>query len=175
MILFIIYSVILVLFQVECAGQNYFDLADSVVYERQTRSVEIYYDLSGGYPNPVSIPLLDSIYYFMIRNKYCRIEIGVHTDYRGDSISNIRISEIRAKRVTEYLLKRGVEIKQIKYQGYGEYYPVIVDDKLCKQYPFFAVGQNLTAEYIKNIEDTKNREIANYLNQRTEIKIISSN
>lgn len=48
------------------------------------------------------------------------VEVGSHTDARGSSESNQRLSEKRAKSVAEYLISEGIDKERIIAIGYGE-------------------------------------------------------
>src|SRR5690554_7360386 len=49
------------------------------------------------------------------------IQIGTHTDSRGSSISNLKLSEHRAKSIkSELVNKFGISPKRITIKGYGE-------------------------------------------------------
>ncbi|MBR3986481.1 MAG: OmpA family protein [Bacteroidales bacterium] len=56
------------------------------------------------------------------------IEIGGHTDARGSEAYNQRLSESRAKAVTEYLILKGVSEKRLHYKGYGKAKPIDTND-----------------------------------------------
>jgi len=152
-------------------------LTDSVFEVGQINRVDISWDLSGSCPiRGESIPLIDSIYNFINKYKNVQIEVGANTDYRGDSIMNVEITERRAKCVKTYFIEKGIDNpNRIKYKGYGEYNPIVIDEEINKLYPFLDIGQKLTETYIKKLDTIEKQEIANLLNHRTEIKIISTN
>jgi outer membrane protein OmpA-like peptidoglycan-associated protein len=52
------------------------------------------------------------------------VEVGGHTDTRGDEIANQSLSENRAQAVADYLLGKGVEKTQLTIKGYGETMPL---------------------------------------------------
>ena len=159
--------------QINCNGQSFFNFTDSVFEVGQIKRVEIFYDLSGGSPPRTEcFPLLDSICDFLKKNINLKIEIGVHTDFRSDSIYNVKVSTMRAHRVEEYLIEKGIDTNRLVYKGYGENNPIIVDSRENEQHPFLKVGQKLTEEFIKKLDTVEKQEIAHMLNRRTEIKII---
>jgi outer membrane protein OmpA-like peptidoglycan-associated protein len=53
------------------------------------------------------------------------IEIGSHTDSRGDHGSNVTLSQKRADAVRNYLISKGIASKRITSMGYGEMKPII--------------------------------------------------
>lgn len=52
------------------------------------------------------------------------VEIGSHTDARGSSDANQRLSERRAKSVVEYLISKGIDKERLLAVGYGETTPI---------------------------------------------------
>ncbi|MEQ8554189.1 MAG: OmpA family protein [Cyclobacteriaceae bacterium] len=52
------------------------------------------------------------------------VEIGSHTDARGSSEANQKLSERRAKSVVEYLISKGIDKERLLAVGYGETQPV---------------------------------------------------
>ena len=52
------------------------------------------------------------------------IELGGHTDERGDDAMNLDLSQRRAKRVADYLTSRGVEAARLDPKGYGKSRPI---------------------------------------------------
>lgn len=56
------------------------------------------------------------------------IEIGGHTDSRGDALRNDSLSELRAQAVRQYLIDRGVPAESLVAMGYGESQPLDTRD-----------------------------------------------
>lgn len=52
------------------------------------------------------------------------VEIAGHTDNTGNKETNLKLSESRAKSVTDYLISVGVEKIRIKANGYGDSFPI---------------------------------------------------
>lgn len=92
---------------------------------------------------------------FLKTNTALTIEIGGHTDTRGDEKENMKLSEARAKAVVDYLITQGIEVKRLQYKGYGETQPKINDDAI-----------NL-------LKTDKEKEKAHQQNRRTEYKILN--
>lgn len=67
---------------------------------------------------------LDEVAQFILANPGFRFLIEGHTDNVGDSQYNMKLSELRAKTVHDYLLGAGVRAEQISYSGFGEKQPV---------------------------------------------------
>jgi len=71
---------------------------------------------------------LDRLVEFLKNNPELKIEIGGHTDNTGDSAYNLKLSQLRAKSVRDYLLAHGIEAQRIDFKGYGDTVP-IADNK----------------------------------------------
>ncbi len=52
------------------------------------------------------------------------VEIGVHSDSRGSSAFNKRLSQQRAENVLRYLHKKGIPRERLSAVGYGEERPI---------------------------------------------------
>jgi len=57
---------------------------------------------------------------FLQNNPQVVIELSAHTDSRGDTGSNLRLSEERAQSARQYLLSKGIAPERIIAKGYGE-------------------------------------------------------
>ncbi|MDP4241094.1 MAG: OmpA family protein, partial [Bacteroidota bacterium] len=64
-------------------------------------------------------PALDSLV-SVLKEQPVIVEIGSHTDSRGSSKSNERLSQHRAESVVNYLIQQGVDPARITAKGYGE-------------------------------------------------------
>ncbi len=71
-----------------------------------------------------SARLLDAVTGVAILCKAYNIEIGGHTDSRGDDAYNQDLSQRRAEAVKAYLVSRGVSADQLQAVGYGETRPL---------------------------------------------------
>ncbi|MEY3237511.1 MAG: hypothetical protein RI883_1612, partial [Bacteroidota bacterium] len=91
---------------------------------------------------------------FLVNNPTLSIEIGGHTDTRGDDKDNLKLSNDRAKAVYDYIIAKGIVAKRISYKGYGESKPVISDVEISK------------------LATEQEKEAAHQSNRRTEYKII---
>lgn len=57
-----------------------------------------------------------------------RVEIRGHTDDRGSTAYNLRLSESRAQAVVDYLVGKGIDPKRLQAKGYGKSLPVDTND-----------------------------------------------
>jgi outer membrane protein OmpA-like peptidoglycan-associated protein len=114
----------------------------------------VFFDLSKSSLRMESFIELEKLREFLAMNQFAKIEIGGHTDTRGDAVVNQKLSEDRAKSVYDYLISKGIAKERLSYKGYGETMPVFSDAQIGK----------LTIE--------AEIEAAHQLNRRTEYKII---
>ncbi len=81
----------------------------------------IYYDLGKADLRPESRKELDKIITVLKINPAIRIELGSHTDSRGDSTSNMNLSQRRAESCVNYILANSnIDKGRIAAKGYGE-------------------------------------------------------
>ncbi|MGJ0322827.1 OmpA family protein [Aliarcobacter cryaerophilus] len=93
-------------------------ITDKISFER--RSVE---------PTPKSKILIEKLSKILKENSKFSIEIGGHTDSRGNIELNKTISQNRANKVKEILESFGVDKDRIKAVGYGNERPIAQDDE----------------------------------------------
>lgn len=98
-------------------------LSDKVVpdVEFETNSAKI---------KPVSYPVLDNAIKTLKDWGDSNVEVAGHTDKRDTSKAdyNQKLSEKRAKSVSDYLAKHGIDAKRLTAKGYGFDYPVAAND-----------------------------------------------
>lgn len=92
---------------------------------------------------------LDLFVAYLKKNKELNIELGGHTDSRGEETSNISLSEARAASVFKYLIEQGVSAQRITFKGYGSSKAIFSDAQ------------------INAMKETKQREAAHQQNRRT--------
>lgn len=63
---------------------------------------------------------LDKIVKIMKENPGIKIELGSHTDSRGTSEYNEKLSSARAKASANYIISKGIDASRISGKGYGE-------------------------------------------------------
>jgi outer membrane protein OmpA-like peptidoglycan-associated protein len=68
---------------------------------------------------PGSLPDIQRLAEFLIKNKHVKAEIYGHTDNVGDRNHNLDLSQRRADAVRDFLVKLGVESSRIKTRGFG--------------------------------------------------------
>ena len=84
----------------------------------------IYFNVDRSELQPKSFPELNKLASFMKLNPSVKIQISGHTDNTGDDAYNMKLSELRAKAVYTYLIKKGVSANRLIWKGYGNTKPV---------------------------------------------------
>jgi len=74
-----------------------------------------------------SLRFLDSLYDIVSRCPDMIIEIGGHTDDKGSTAANQRLSEKRAHSVARYLAQRGIPARRLHAVGFGESRPLVAN------------------------------------------------
>ncbi len=114
----------------------------------------VFFDLGKASLRLESYVELEKLREFLEMNPSTKIEIGGHTDTRGDALENMKLSTDRAKSVYDYLISKGIDKNRLAYKGYGETINVISDSEIAK------------------LTDHKEIEAAHQKNRRTEYKIM---
>ncbi len=86
--------------------------------------IEILYDYNKANITKASAELLDKFVLFL--SEYLAVypdvllEMGSHTDERGNDKYNMKLSQRRAESAVSYIVSKGVDASRIKAKGYGE-------------------------------------------------------
>ncbi len=116
---------------VERIGPDYFEMwedsalqvkADIKVGETITLN-NILFENGRYYLLPASYAELNKLAAYLIKNPSLEIRINGHSDNTGMNWKNQKMSELRAREVFEYLIKRGVQNKMY-FKGYGSSSPI---------------------------------------------------
>jgi outer membrane protein OmpA-like peptidoglycan-associated protein len=84
----------------------------------------IYYDYDKADIRPDAAKELDKIVTLMRDNPGMTVELGSHTDARGNNQYNLNLSQRRAESAVAYIVEHGVDKSRIVAKGYGETTPV---------------------------------------------------
>jgi len=71
-----------------------------------------------------SLDLLDEVGQALRDSPAIAVEIQGHTDNRGGTLANLRLSQKRAESVRGYLIQRGIAAGRMVARGYGESAPI---------------------------------------------------
>ena len=85
----------------------------------------IYFDYNMWYIRKESKVVLGRVVDLMKKYPEMVIEIGSHTDSRGNAKFNEDLSQKRANSTREFIIQSGIKANRIKAKGYGESVPII--------------------------------------------------
>lgn len=106
------------------------DQPDTVTYQVGSTIVlrDLYFDFDKSTLLQQSYNELIQLITLLNRYPKMKIEISGHTDNRGTSEYNQRLSEDRARAVTNYLIDHGIDGRRLSYAGYGKSRPITTND-----------------------------------------------
>lgn len=87
---------------------------------------DIYYDLDQWDIRTDAKPTLDKLANTLILNPQIRIQLGSHTDCRGNDAYNQVLSQRRAQSAIEYLIGKGIQPGRMVAKGFGETMPTAI-------------------------------------------------
>jgi outer membrane protein OmpA-like peptidoglycan-associated protein len=93
----------------------------------------VFFDLNKSSLRQESAIELKNLAEFLRKNPNLKIELGGHTDTRGNAVENLALSTARAKTVYDYLISaEGIDPKRLTFVGYGETMPLMDDIGIAK-------------------------------------------
>jgi peptidoglycan-associated lipoprotein len=134
----------------------------------------ILYDFGKWDLRPESMVSLDKLVETLLDNPNVTIELMSHTDSRDTEEYNLTLSQKRAQVVVQYLIDKGIEPDRLTAKGYGESTPKVVDAIIAGDNNFLKIGTVLTEQFINNLPNDEQKEIAHQINRRTEFKVVST-
>ena len=84
----------------------------------------IFFETGKATLKPKSFPELNKVVKFLNENTAINIQIEGHTDNVGKPDANLKLSRWRARAVQQYLVGKGIPIKRVKFDGFGQNKPV---------------------------------------------------
>lgn len=93
---------------------------ETIVIGKAIKLENIYYDFDKSDIRPDAAVELDKLVTIMKENPTIWIELGSHTDSRGNDQYNQWLSQSRANSAVQYIIDRGVDKSRISAKGYGE-------------------------------------------------------
>lgn len=132
---------------------------------------EILFDLAKWDLKPQFEDSLQGLIETMDANPKIVVELGAHTDARGNDEANDILSQKRAESVVDYLILRGIDPGRLFAKGYGESVPRTLQNDVKKNGITFPEGVTLTEAYIDSIPRSQ-QETAHGLNRRIEFRIV---
>lgn len=90
----------------------------------QTLTAAIYFDYDAAQADQSSLRQLNRVVDAMQKCARLELQVGGHADSDGSASYNKKLSERRAKAVLKYLMGKGISDQRLKYNAYGEKYPM---------------------------------------------------
>jgi outer membrane protein OmpA-like peptidoglycan-associated protein len=84
----------------------------------------IYFDYDKSFLRRESFAELNKIYNYLVAHNDLNIEIGGHTDSKGNDAYNEQLSKDRATAVMQHLTAKGINGKRLRAVGYGKKEPI---------------------------------------------------
>ncbi len=97
---------------------------DRIILEKAIVVENIYYDYDSANIRSDAAVELDKLARFLEDNPEIKIELGSHTDSRGNDEYNRDLSQRRAESAVNYIISKGVDKNRIRARGYGESLPI---------------------------------------------------
>jgi peptidoglycan-associated lipoprotein len=98
---------------------------DKVFKNREIVLENIYYDYDRWDIRPDAEPTLNRLAEVLAQNPDIRIQLGSHTDCRGNDGYNETLSQRRAESAVNYLIGKGISQDRLSALGYGEGQPAV--------------------------------------------------
>ncbi len=99
------------------------------------------------------------------------LEISGHTDLSTEDNIDDNLSTQRAQNIANQLIAKGAKPHQLKVVGQGNKVPLKISDKLSAEYKFLKKGDVINEKSISQLRSTKDKESANQLLRRVEVKV----
>lgn len=77
-----------------------------------------------------SYPVIDKLVEILVANDAMVIQLEGHTDFRGPSRANRKLSNRRVKVIRDYLINKGIERKRVKTKAFGGTKPLSTEGTL---------------------------------------------
>ncbi len=100
-------------------------ILEKIYYNKEIVLDNIYYDLDKADIREDAKPTLDTLAELLLINKDLNIQLGSHTDCRGDDEYNQDLSQRRAKSAVDYLISKGIDGRRLTAKGFGESQPAV--------------------------------------------------
>ncbi|MFN0034435.1 MAG: OmpA family protein [Saprospiraceae bacterium] len=96
---------------------------DQIFRNREIVLENIYYDYDKWDIRPDAEPTLNRLSEVLRQNADIRIQLGSHTDCRGNDTYNQNLAQRRAQSAVNYLISKGIDPTRLSAKGYGESQP----------------------------------------------------
>ena len=102
-----------------------------IIKEVAIRLPDILYDLNKWDLKPQYQDSLTGLVKTLTDNPNITVELGSHTDTRGDVKANAELSQKRAQSVVDFLISKGIAGDRLVAKGYGEGRPLVSDAEIA--------------------------------------------
>jgi outer membrane protein OmpA-like peptidoglycan-associated protein len=102
-------------------------IMDRIILEKAIVVENIYYGYDSANIRSDAAVELDKLVSFLEDNPEIKIELGSHTDSRGDDDYNRDLSQRRAESAVAYIVSKGIDKNRIRARGYGETQPIALN------------------------------------------------
>ena len=99
-----------------------------IAADASIRLNNVFFDFNKADLKPESTSELNRIVTLLNERPTMQVEIAGHTDNIGSAAYNMKLSERRAKAVSDYLVKNGIDAGRIVAKGYGKTQPLVSND-----------------------------------------------
>lgn len=96
-----------------------------LLYNTEIVLNNIYYDFEKWNIRADARPSLDSLISILKNNTDISIQLGSHTDCRGEDLFNLDLSQKRANAAVQYMIANGILPERLTAKGYGETKPFV--------------------------------------------------
>ncbi len=96
-----------------------------IFHDQEIVLEDIYYDFNRANIRKDAEPTLNELAKILKLNPSIKIELGSHTDCRGNDEYNANLSQQRAQSVVDYLQSKGIANARLFAKGYGESNPAV--------------------------------------------------
>jgi outer membrane protein OmpA-like peptidoglycan-associated protein/tetratricopeptide (TPR) repeat protein len=96
---------------------------DQIYRQKEIVLENIYYDYDKWDIRKDAEPSLDRLAGMLRQNADIKIQLGSHTDCRGNDAYNLALSQKRAQSAVNYLISKGIDPSRLTAVGYGETSP----------------------------------------------------
>ena len=154
------------------------DLYTKVKMTAKTATVvlpNIFFDFDSWELKAESVASLEKLIEILNDNPTVIVEIGAHTDSRGQVEYNLKLSQNRAQAVVNFLKEHGVDLGRLRAKGYAQSVPFVVTPELHEAYDYLPVGQTLDDAFISSLKDEAQQEVANGANRRITFRVVGDN
>lgn len=118
-------------------------LYDKVLTDGRFVSTGIKFDVNKAAIRPESAGTISYVVKMMNDNPMLKFSVEGHTDSDGDEITNLKLSESRAKAVMDRLIELGISQNRLAFKGHGESKPMAGNDSPEGK------AQNRRVEFVK--------------------------